>query len=128
MTGMSRWPRLASACRAGKIFLWARSPVAPKNTSASDCSLLILRRREPACFSPRDGAAGPEKKRGGALDVESSVGGASRLDLRPVQCCRVPNRPLGVHPPVHVPHGHRLVLESLVVEEEPLQLPQRSGE
>ncbi len=29
-------PRLASVCRAGKIFLWARSPVAPKKTRASD--------------------------------------------------------------------------------------------
>ena len=36
ITGMSRLPRLASACRAGNIFLWARSPVAPKNTSASE--------------------------------------------------------------------------------------------
>ena len=36
ITGTSRLPRLASACRAGNIFLWARSPVAPKNTSASE--------------------------------------------------------------------------------------------
>ena len=36
ITGMSRLPRLASACRAGNIFLWARSPVAPKKTSASE--------------------------------------------------------------------------------------------
>ena len=35
MTGTSRCPRRAIACRAGKIFLYARSPVAPKNTSAS---------------------------------------------------------------------------------------------
>ncbi len=36
ITGMSRLPRLASDCRAGNIFLWARSPVAPKKTSASE--------------------------------------------------------------------------------------------
>ena len=36
MTGTSSWPRLAMACSAGKIFLYARSPVAPKNTSASE--------------------------------------------------------------------------------------------
>ena len=34
--GTSRWPRRIIACSAGKIFLNARSPVAPKNTSASD--------------------------------------------------------------------------------------------
>ena len=37
MTGTLRSPRLAIACSAGKIFLYARSPVAPKNTSASEC-------------------------------------------------------------------------------------------
>src|SRR5262245_17373975 len=40
---MSRLPRLASDWRAGKIFLYARSPVAPKNTSASARSWLIVR-------------------------------------------------------------------------------------
>src|SRR5205823_3740027 len=34
-TGTGRAPRLASACSAGQICLWARSPVAPKRTSAS---------------------------------------------------------------------------------------------
>src|SRR5262245_5530784 len=42
MTGTSRWPRLIIACRAGKIFLCARSPVAPKNTSASECDVSML--------------------------------------------------------------------------------------
>src|ERR1039458_6991376 len=36
MTGTSRCPRLIMACRAGNIFLYARSPVAPKKTSASE--------------------------------------------------------------------------------------------
>src|SRR5215831_9660925 len=36
MTGIARWPRLTIACSAGKIFLYARSPVAPKKTSASE--------------------------------------------------------------------------------------------
>src|SRR5882762_3828120 len=36
MTGTFRCPRLTIAWSAGKIFLWARSPVAPKKTSASD--------------------------------------------------------------------------------------------
>ena len=48
MTGTLRWPRLAIACSEGKIFLYARSPVAPKNTSASECvspmSLPVLTR------------------------------------------------------------------------------------
>src|SRR5215510_626936 len=35
MTGTLRCPRLTIACRAGKIFLYARSPVAPKKTRAS---------------------------------------------------------------------------------------------
>src|SRR5215831_8294282 len=41
ITGMSRWPRWIIACKAGKIFLYARSPVAPKNTRASECIALI---------------------------------------------------------------------------------------
>ena len=41
MTGTSRWPRLTIACSDGKIFLYARSPVAPKNTRASEWGLLI---------------------------------------------------------------------------------------
>ena len=36
--GASSEPRLSMCCNAGKIFLYARSPVAPKNTSASECS------------------------------------------------------------------------------------------
>src|SRR5215468_3568242 len=39
---MSRLPRLIMACKAGKIFLYARSPVAPKNTRASECISLIV--------------------------------------------------------------------------------------
>src|SRR4029453_4811388 len=42
ITGMSSVPRRTIACSAGKIFLYARSPVAPKNTSASDCSAMGL--------------------------------------------------------------------------------------
>ena len=38
MTGTSSEPRFSMCCSAGKIFLYARSPVAPKNTSASDFS------------------------------------------------------------------------------------------
>src|SRR5262249_49005464 len=36
MTGTVRCPRLTIACSAGKIFLYARSPVAPKKTRASE--------------------------------------------------------------------------------------------
>src|SRR5271156_2766703 len=36
ITGTFRFPRFTMACSAGKIFLCARSPVAPKKTSASD--------------------------------------------------------------------------------------------
>src|SRR5215468_9038637 len=43
MTGVLRWPRFAMACSDGKIFLYARSPVAPKNTSASEWGLLIVK-------------------------------------------------------------------------------------
>src|SRR5262245_31470336 len=42
ITGMSSVPRRTIACRAGKICLYARSPVAPKKTSASDCSAMRL--------------------------------------------------------------------------------------
>src|SRR5262249_30152275 len=42
ITGMFRLPRLIIACKAGKIFLYARSPVAPKNTRASECISLIV--------------------------------------------------------------------------------------
>src|SRR5262249_7846949 len=42
MTGTLRWPRLTIACKDGKIFLWARSPVAPKKTSASEWGTFIL--------------------------------------------------------------------------------------
>ncbi len=41
MTGVSRWPRLIIAWSDGKIFLYARSPVAPKNTRASELEWLI---------------------------------------------------------------------------------------
>src|SRR6476620_6084495 len=36
MTRQSSLPRRAIACSAGKIFLYARSPLAPKKTRASD--------------------------------------------------------------------------------------------
>src|ERR1700684_2507208 len=36
ITGTFRTPRLAIAYSAGRIILWARSPVTPKTTSASD--------------------------------------------------------------------------------------------
>src|SRR5262245_5504361 len=42
MTGTLRWPRLIMACNDGKIFLWARSPVAPKKTNASEWGAFIL--------------------------------------------------------------------------------------
>src|ERR1700751_3844670 len=42
MTGTLRWPRFTIACSAGKIFLYARSPVAPKKTRASDWESLIV--------------------------------------------------------------------------------------
>src|SRR4029450_11936518 len=42
MTGTLRWPRLIMACNDGKIFLCARSPVAPKKTSASEWGTFIM--------------------------------------------------------------------------------------
>src|ERR1700681_960814 len=39
----NQWPRLTMACRAGKIFLRARSPVAPKKTNASEWGIVIVR-------------------------------------------------------------------------------------
>src|SRR5262245_39139469 len=42
ITGMSSVPRRTIACSAGKICLYARSPVAPKNTKASECSAMAL--------------------------------------------------------------------------------------
>jgi hypothetical protein len=42
MIGISRRPRLMSACRAGKICRYARSPVAPKKTIASAASCAIF--------------------------------------------------------------------------------------
>ena len=48
MTGTSRCPRRAIAWSAGKIFLKARSPVAPKTTSASDARIA---RQLAACSS-----------------------------------------------------------------------------
>src|SRR6202021_819635 len=41
ITGTSRWPRFTMACRAGKIILYARSPVAPKKTSTSEFVTII---------------------------------------------------------------------------------------
>src|SRR5215469_5951849 len=42
MTGTSRWPRLIIAWSAGKIFLNARSPVAPKKTRASEWAAVMV--------------------------------------------------------------------------------------
>ena len=41
MTGTFRSPRFAIAYSAGKIILWARSPVTPKSTSASECEAVM---------------------------------------------------------------------------------------
>ena len=41
MIGTSRCPRRIIAWSAGKIFLNARSPVAPRKTNASDRTVLI---------------------------------------------------------------------------------------
>src|SRR5262249_20649299 len=41
ITGTLRWPRRTIPCSAGKIFLYARSPVAPKKTRASEWGSLI---------------------------------------------------------------------------------------
>jgi hypothetical protein len=55
MIGMSNAPPRASAWRAGKICLYARSPVAPKNTNASDeigAKLAIPRYSAHECLKP----------------------------------------------------------------------------
>ncbi len=54
--GTSRWPRLIIACSAGKIFLYAKSPMAPKKIRASEwefliANLLFTQRYLPAAFS-----------------------------------------------------------------------------
>jgi hypothetical protein len=51
ITGTSRRPRFAIARSAGKIFLYARAPVAPKNTRASELTLLTARPRDYDDFS-----------------------------------------------------------------------------
>jgi hypothetical protein len=45
----SRWPRFTIACSAGKIFLYARSPVAPKNTRASEGPSVITAQSAAFC-------------------------------------------------------------------------------
>src|SRR5262249_24912206 len=42
ITGTFRWPRRAIPCSAGKIFLYARSPVAPKKTRASELDAFMI--------------------------------------------------------------------------------------
>src|SRR5262245_9028346 len=72
-TGMFRLPRRTIAYRAGKICLCARSPVAPKKTSASDCSA--------AMGSPRLLLeVAPEAEPHGRLDLLREVGLASRRE------------------------------------------------
>src|SRR5262249_14622527 len=41
-TGTFRWPRRTIPCSAGKIFLYARSPVAPKKTRAAELDSFML--------------------------------------------------------------------------------------
>jgi len=41
ITGTSSWPRFTKACKAGNIFLYSRSPVAPKMTRASESDSVI---------------------------------------------------------------------------------------
>ena len=41
-TGTLSVPRFTMACSAGKIFLYARSPVAPKNTNVSEWGMFML--------------------------------------------------------------------------------------
>src|SRR5512135_3871736 len=57
MTCTSRWPCWTIAWSAGKTFLWARSPVAPKNTNASGWGAPIVYswKLRPQC----DPAGGP---------------------------------------------------------------------
>src|SRR4030095_14324999 len=50
MTGTLRWPRFTIVCNDGKIFLWARSPVAPKKTSASDWDAFMVNSLLPGLF------------------------------------------------------------------------------
>src|SRR5215831_6649224 len=42
MTGTLRLPRFNMACSDGKIFLYARSPVAPKKTKASELDTFMV--------------------------------------------------------------------------------------
>src|SRR5262249_20425715 len=42
ITGTLRWPRRTIPCSAGKIFLYARSPVAPKKTRASELDAFMI--------------------------------------------------------------------------------------
>src|SRR5687768_18065892 len=53
--GLSRRPFFTSDWRAGKIFLYARSPVAPKKTSASDGGALLMEARVNGSERPATG-------------------------------------------------------------------------
>ena len=87
MTGTFSRPRLTMVCSAGKIFLYARSPVAPKKTRASDAvqhpvvtprdlrsrrSRRLCRRAE---LRPRSSAVFPSGRRIGNRMAESSLSG-----------------------------------------------------
>src|SRR5262249_48828850 len=50
ITGTFRWPRRAIPCSAGKIFLYARSPVAPKKTRASELDAFMIDSLFRGCF------------------------------------------------------------------------------
>src|SRR6188768_250279 len=69
--GKGAWPRLSIQCKAGKIFLNARSPVAPKRTKASESGSAI---------------AHPYKAR--LAEEEAGAQGARRRDPRGYHCRR----------------------------------------
>src|SRR5438876_4798767 len=63
------------ACSAGKIILYARSPVAPKKTRASECGGVVTREAPDVC------ARCPKDSRGAGLAAGiRGIGCRSRLD------------------------------------------------
>ena len=94
--GMSRSPRRVSACSAGKIFLYARSPVAPKKTNASDLDTVM---RSPGSYpaggSTNLGDGSPSRQRFGGgsrhLSESSCVASSPRALSKPIaQPCLSP--------------------------------------
>jgi len=74
--GMSRVCRLTRAWSAGKICLYARSPVAPKKTIASECDMSTSHRSQQYAYLLRE-----------ACFKEHLVEDSHRVEIRRLTCC-----------------------------------------